>query len=302
MGHHGADVGQRGTRPGGQREGHLQEHLAGDHQRLALGQAVHRGGHPALDRGLERDPRGGGGTRPDGGESRGDTRLGVPGSLRGGNGTAEGGLGEGTLGPEIGEPRRRRSRHPARVVRAGPGEVPARGKLPRCEHARSAREGPVVVWRKCVTPGSARVTHGDLQAALWRLLAASDSEDATAFLALLDGSRDAFDATDDPCWVTWRHALEARRALIDEDADGAATAVGAARETLDKCPPDADTALTIAYLAHVEVAADRVDAAMLLAVDASLLTEQLSAGEPSKALHQAHRWLSLTLSSLDLEE
>ncbi|WP_324275431.1 GGDEF domain-containing protein [Blastococcus brunescens] len=67
-------------------------------------------------------------------------------------------------------------------------------------------------------------------------------------------------------------------------------------------PPSADTALTLAYLAHVEVTADHFDAAMLLAVDASLLTEGPNAGEPSRALHQAHRWLSLTLSGLDLEE
>jgi hypothetical protein len=153
-----------------------------------------------------------------------------------------------------------------------------------------------------VTPGSARVTHGDLQAALWRLLAASDSEDATAFLALLDESRDALETTDDPCWTSWRHALAARRDLISEDPDGAAAEVAAAREALDKCPQDADTALAMAYLAHVEVTADHVDAAMLLAVDASLLTEQLHGEEPTAALHQAHRWLSLTLSGLDLEE
>jgi diguanylate cyclase (GGDEF)-like protein len=153
-----------------------------------------------------------------------------------------------------------------------------------------------------VTPGSAHVTDGDLEAALWRLLAASDSEDATAFLALLDGSRDALESADAPCWVAWRHALDARRSLIDGEPDRAASEVATAREALDKCPPDAGTALTMAYLAHVEVAADHVDAAMLLAVDASLLTEQLAAGQPSKALHQAHRWLSLTLSALDLEE
>ena len=154
-----------------------------------------------------------------------------------------------------------------------------------------------------MSPGSARVTERDLQAALWRLLAVSDSEDATAFLALLDGSRDALEATELPCWVAWRHALSARRSLVDGQPDAAAAEVSAAREALDKCPPDADTALAMAYLAHVEVAADHVDAAMLLAVDASLLTEQVGAGSPpSKALHQAHRWLSLTLSGLDLEE
>ncbi len=154
-----------------------------------------------------------------------------------------------------------------------------------------------------MSPGSASVTHGDLQAALWRLLAASDSEDATAFLALLDEHRDALEETGEPCWMAWRHALWARRGLIDGEPESAAAEVAAAREALDKCPSDAATALTMAYLAHVEVAADHVDAAMLLAVDASLLTEQLAGSpEPGPALHQAHRWLSLTLSGLDLEE
>jgi diguanylate cyclase (GGDEF)-like protein len=50
------------------------------------------------------------------------------------------------------------------------------------------------------------------------------------------------------------------------------------------------------------VLADHFDAAMLLAVDASLLTEGAAATEPSRALLQAHRWLSLALSGLDLEE
>ena len=58
----------------------------------------------------------------------------------------------------------------------------------------------------------------------------------------------------------------------------------------------------MAYLAHVQVAADHFDSAMLLAVDASLLTEGPDAGGPSRALLQAHRWLSLTLAGLDLEE
>ena len=56
-----------------------------------------------------------------------------------------------------------------------------------------------------------------------------------------------------PRWVAWRHALAARRALIESDPDAAADDVAAAREALDKCPPSADTALLMAYLAHVEV-------------------------------------------------
>jgi hypothetical protein len=49
-----------------------------------------------------------------------------------------------------------------------------------------------------VIPGPARVTHGDLEAALWRLLAASDSEDATAFLALLDAAGEHLQTADEP--------------------------------------------------------------------------------------------------------
>ena len=61
----------------------------------------------------------------------GHARLGRPGSLRGGNGAAERSFGEGTLGPEIGEPRRRvwrRSGHPTRVVRAGGEQAPDPGE------------------------------------------------------------------------------------------------------------------------------------------------------------------------------
>jgi diguanylate cyclase (GGDEF)-like protein len=149
---------------------------------------------------------------------------------------------------------------------------------------------------------SARVATSDLQAALWRLLAASDREDMTAFLALLDETAEAFEAATDPRWVGWRHALEARRAVIDSDPDAAAAGVTAARDLLDKIGPSADSALLLAYLAHVQVSADHFDGAMLLAVDASLLTEGPAARTPSRALLQAHRWLSLALSGLDLEE
>jgi len=153
-----------------------------------------------------------------------------------------------------------------------------------------------------VTPGPARVASGDLQAALWGLLAAGHRDDVTGFLALLDDADAAFAAASEPLWVAWRHALAARRALIECDPDAAAEDVAAARDALDKCEPSADTALAMAHLAHVQVTADHFDAAMLLAVDASLLTEGPSAGEPSRALLQAHRWLTLTLAGLDLEE
>jgi diguanylate cyclase (GGDEF)-like protein len=153
-----------------------------------------------------------------------------------------------------------------------------------------------------VAPQPARVAPGDLSAVLWRLLAASAREDATAFLALLDDAGDAFAESTEPHWLAWGHALSARRALIESDPEAAVADVAAAREALDKCRPSADTALAMAFLAHVEVRADHFDAAMVLAVDASLLTDGKAAAEPTRALLQAHRWLSLTLSGLDLEE
>ncbi|PWW21925.1 diguanylate cyclase (GGDEF)-like protein [Geodermatophilus normandii] len=162
-----------------------------------------------------------------------------------------------------------------------------------------------------MTPGPSPVTDGDLDAALWRLLAASGRDDAAAFRAGLDeveaGLDARLDTAGDPCWAAWRHALAARRGLLDGDRDATAAGVAAARETLGDCPPSASTALVLAYLAHVEATADHPDSAMLLAVDASLLTEQLdppapATGEPSRALAQAHLWLSLTLTALDLEE
>jgi diguanylate cyclase (GGDEF)-like protein len=150
-----------------------------------------------------------------------------------------------------------------------------------------------------VTPGPA-VVSGDLEAALWRLLSESGRQDGDAFLALIDGAAGVFAGSSEPLWAAWRSALAARRAVIESDPDAAAEDVATAREALDKCPPSPDSALALAYLAHVQVAADHFDSAMLLAVDASLLTEP--AGKPSRALLEAHRWLSLTLAGLDLEE
>jgi diguanylate cyclase (GGDEF)-like protein len=153
-----------------------------------------------------------------------------------------------------------------------------------------------------VSPRPARVAPGDLSAVLWQLLSASAREDATAFIALLDDAEDPLAESTESGWIVWRHALNARRALIESDPEAAGVDVAAAREALDKCLPSADTALAMAFLAHVEVLADHFDAAMLLAVDASLLTDGKAAAEPSRALLQAHRWLSLALSGLDLEE
>jgi diguanylate cyclase (GGDEF)-like protein len=151
-----------------------------------------------------------------------------------------------------------------------------------------------------------RAASGDLPTVLWRLLSTSIREDPDTFLDGLEDAEAAFADADDPLWVTWRHALTARRALVDDDASTADDETTAARAALDKCAPSADTALAMAYLAHLEVTADHFDAAMGMAVDASLLAESHppthAAGEPSRALLQAHRWLSLTLAGLDLEE
>jgi diguanylate cyclase (GGDEF)-like protein len=149
-----------------------------------------------------------------------------------------------------------------------------------------------------VTPGPAR----DLEAVVTRLLAMSDREDAAEFVAALDEADPALESANEPRWVAWRHALTARRWLAEDDPDAARAEVSAAREVLEKCPGSAETALTLGYLAHVEVTADHVDAAMVLAIDASLLAEGPAAGTPSRQLHQAHYWLSLTLTGLDLEE
>ena len=148
----------------------------------------------------------------------------------------------------------------------------------------------------------APVAPGDLSAVLWQLLAASAREDATAFIALLADADEALAESTEPRWTAWRYALTARRSLLENDPDAAVADVAAAREALDKCPPSADSALLMAFLAHGEVLADHFDAAMLLAVDASLLTDGAAATEPSRPLLQAHRWLSLALSGLDLEE
>jgi diguanylate cyclase (GGDEF)-like protein len=153
-----------------------------------------------------------------------------------------------------------------------------------------------------VTPGPVPAAIGDLEAVLWGLLEAGHRDDVTAFHALLAEAGDAFATPTEPRWTAWRHALAARRSLIGGDTPAATEEVALAREALDKCPPSADTALTMAYLAHVEVTADHFDAAMLLAVDASLLTEGAAAAQPSRSLLEAHGWLSLTLSGLDLEE
>ena len=141
-----------------------------------------------------------------------------------------------------------------------------------------------------------------LQTARWRLLTASAAEDAGVFADEFARVAEGLATTGEPCWDAWSAAFTARAALFDADLDGAADAVGVARSVLAECLPSAEHALTLAYLAHLEVAADRFDAAMHLAVDASLLADQLAGEPPSRSLHQAHHWLSLALTRLDLEE
>jgi hypothetical protein len=106
--------------------------------------------------------------------------------------------------------------------------------------------------------------------------------DTAVFTAELDRADDLLAAADAPRWTAWRHALAARRALVEDAAEAAVAAVASAQEALDKCPPTAMTALTLAFLAHVEVVADHADAAMRLAVDASLLAEGAAAAPPSR--------------------
>jgi diguanylate cyclase (GGDEF)-like protein len=141
-----------------------------------------------------------------------------------------------------------------------------------------------------------------LDSARWRLLDASDTADGRVFAAEHAAVADALSDTGLPCWDAWAAAFDARVAVLDGDVDGAATAVAAARAALERCHPTAERALALAYLAHVEVTADRFDAALHLAVDASLLADQVADEEPSRPLHQAHHWLSLALTRLDLEE
>ena len=141
-----------------------------------------------------------------------------------------------------------------------------------------------------------------LEDARWRLLSASDPSDARVFAAELADVADALAGSGEPCWDAWSAAFTARAALLDGDVAGSATEVATARAALERCSPTAERALTLAYLAHVEVTADRFDVALHLAVDASLLADQVSAEDPSRPLHQAHLWLSLALTRLDLEE
>ncbi|MCW2582335.1 MAG: Diguanylate cyclase protein [Klenkia sp.] len=148
----------------------------------------------------------------------------------------------------------------------------------------------------------ALVDDASLARARWTLLEASDREDAHAFLDTLAAVEADLAAAGTPRWVAWAHAFAARRLLATNDLEAAATEVAAARSATELCPADAERALTLAYLAHLEVSGDRSDAAMHLAVDASLLTDQVPADDPSRELHQAHHWLSLALTRLDLEE
>ena len=182
----------------------------------------------------------------------------------------------------------------------GPMSHPGEAASLPADPARARPVDPRV--EESVVRHPARVASGDLSAVLWQLLTACAREDATSFLALLDDAEPALAESTDPHWVAWRHALAGRRALIENDPDAAVTDVAAAREALEKIAPSADTALLMAFLAHGEVLADHFDAAMLLAVDTSLLTDGPAAAEPTRALLQAHRWLSLALAGLDLEE
>ncbi|GHE11567.1 GGDEF domain-containing protein [Klenkia taihuensis] len=147
------------------------------------------------------------------------------------------------------------------------------------------------------------VDEATLSGLRWDLLAVSDGDDPRAFTDLLaDHEAELTAASSAPRWQAWSHAFAARRLLAEHDAEAAGAQVVAARAAAEDCPAGAERALVLAYLAHLEVAGDRFEAALHLAVDASLLTDQVPADEPSRALHQAHLWLSLALTRLDLEE
>ena len=152
-----------------------------------------------------------------------------------------------------------------------------------------------------MTPGAPAVDEQELSAARWRLLAASDAGDARAFGEEFAAVETALGATGAPCWDAWAQAFAARAALDGGDADGASHSVTAARADLERCPPTAERALTLAYLAHVEVATDRLDSALHLAVDASRLADQVPGVAPSRELDQAHGWPSPALTLLGLE-
>jgi len=153
-----------------------------------------------------------------------------------------------------------------------------------------------------VTAGSESIDELQLEQARWQLLSTSGADDASAFAIELAGVADALARSTTPHWAAWSHAFSARAHLLAADADAAGVHVAAARSVLQGCLPSAEHALTLAYLAWLEVTADRLDAAMHLAVDASLLADQMAGEQPTRALHQAHHWLALALIRLDLEE
>ena len=252
---------------------------------VAVGQAVHRRGHRTLDGVLQRDQRGVGVPRPHGGQRGGDTRLGVPGSLRGGNCTDERGFGEGTLGPEIGEPRRRRLRHPTRVVRAGRGERSTRGKLPRNRQTRPVRPDDPVSGREVRDSRPARrapdAASRDLSAVLLRLLGASVREEPGTLLPLLE---------DAGVGVRRGH-----RAALDHLAARARRPPGADRERRPTRPRSAWRPPARRWTSASRPPTPRwrwptsrtsrsppttSTPPMLLAVDASLLSEGQAAGHP----------------------
>src|SRR5215216_3026491 len=133
-----------------------------------------------------------------------------------------------------------------------------------------------------MSPGGGTADDRALQAARWRLLAASDASDGRIFATELADVADVLSDTGQPCWDAWSAAFTARAALLDGEVDDAATSVATARAALERCRATPERALTLAYLAYVEVTADRFDAAMHLAVDASLLAEQVAGEEPSR--------------------
>ena len=158
VGGHRLDRRRGGTRPDQQREGHRQQHLPGDHQRLAGGQLVQGGRDRALHRVLQRDHRRVGVAGPDRLDRRVHGRLrqrGPPGRRRD---RAERRLGERPLGTEVREAGGRDAGH----VRdpSGRGRPPAR-RRPRS----TTRSGQLAgaAGRRGRRPGGALEAGGDAQ-------------------------------------------------------------------------------------------------------------------------------------------
>ena len=129
---------QAGARPHQQRERHRQQHLAGDHQRLADRELVEGRRHRALDGVLDRHQRVVGLAAPDRVQRGGDAGLRLQLAAARGRERAQRGLGERAGRAEVGVAGGRHSRHTPTLVAAG-----SRRRSPELQSLRgSARRSP----------------------------------------------------------------------------------------------------------------------------------------------------------------